>query len=182
MCSTDWGLWGHSCPITPWFINLLEPACMEILLLLSCVGCYLQPARQAVCISGCASLGCVLCNEMAHLVMYLAFSPVAEACFCIYLAFFLSTRIHLLTWEMKGWLGIPVDVCFINLHHCHFSVSVFSLLHMLVDLLFTVFIMFLTSSLSLPLLVHHVQFQMETRYSQIQKKKILRLISNHREF
>ena len=119
MCSTDWGLRGHSCPITPWFINLLEPACMEILLLLSCVGCYLQPARQAVCISGCASLGCVLCNEMAHLVMYLAFSPVAEACFCIFLAFFLSTRIYLLTWGMKGWLVIPVDVCFINLHHCH---------------------------------------------------------------
>lgn len=31
MCSTDCGLGGHSCPITPWFINLLQLACMEML-------------------------------------------------------------------------------------------------------------------------------------------------------
>lgn len=30
--------------------------------------------------------------------------------------------------------------------------------------------------------MHHVQFQMETRYSQIQNKKIPRLISNYHEF
>lgn len=56
--------------------------------LLTCVGCYLQPARQVVCISGCTSLGCVWGNEMALPVMYLAFSSVAEPCLCIYLAFF----------------------------------------------------------------------------------------------
>lgn len=69
----------------------------------TCVGCYLQPARQVVCISGCASLGCVWGNEMTLPVMYLAFSPVAEACLCICLAFFLlSTRIYLQTEGMWG--------------------------------------------------------------------------------
>lgn len=69
----------------------------------TCVGCYLQPARQVVCISGCASLGCVWGNEMALPVMYLAFSLVAEACLCICLAFFLlSTRIYL---QMEGMWG-----------------------------------------------------------------------------
>lgn len=77
MCSTGWGLQGHSCPITPWFINHLQLACMRRLF--CCVGCYLQPERQAVCISGYTSLGCVWGNEMALFVMYLP-SPFAEAC------------------------------------------------------------------------------------------------------
>lgn len=39
---------------------------------------------------------------------------------------------------------------------------------------FTIFIIFLTSPLShysLPLFIHHVEFQMENRYSQFQKKE-----------
>lgn len=82
MCSTGWGLQGHSCPIISWFISLLQLACMGRLFF--CVGCYLQPERQAVCISGYMSLGCVWGNEMALFVMYLP-SPFAEACLCIHL-------------------------------------------------------------------------------------------------
>lgn len=46
--------------------------------LLACFGCYLQPARQVVCICGRASLGCVCHNEMALkpvCVSVLPFSP-----------------------------------------------------------------------------------------------------------
>lgn len=49
MCSTDWGLGGHSCPITNWFINLLQPACIEILFcLLALVVTYSQRGRLFV--------------------------------------------------------------------------------------------------------------------------------------
>lgn len=49
MCSTDWGLGGHSCPITNWFINLLQPACIEILFcLLALVVTYSQQGRLFV--------------------------------------------------------------------------------------------------------------------------------------
>ncbi len=85
---------------------------------------------------------------------------------------------------MKGWL---VDVCFRSLNHNHliseneaFVFLCFSAFihHILVDLFFAVFLMFFTSSPSLPVFAHHVQFQMETRYSEIQKKKkIPKLIS-----
>lgn len=72
----------------------------EEAVLLTFVRCYLQPARQAVCISGCTSLGCVRGNEMALLVMYLA-SPVAETCLCIYLAVSPPGYIY---WQ-KEWKG-----------------------------------------------------------------------------
>lgn len=96
MCSTDWGLGGHSCPINTLIYHPPPASLHGDAVLLARVGCYLQPARQVVCISGCTSLECVWRNEMALLLMYLAFSPVAEACLCIYIAF-LSTRMYLLT-------------------------------------------------------------------------------------
>ena len=49
MCSTGWGLGGHSCPITPWFINLLQLACMEMLFCsLALVVTYRQRGRLFV--------------------------------------------------------------------------------------------------------------------------------------
>lgn len=108
MCSTGWGLQGHSCPITPWFISLLQLACMRRLF--CCVGCYLQPERQAVCISGYTSVGCVWGNEMALLVMYLP-SPFAEARLWIHLVIspfyqdaFTDKRNERVTADPSRWL------------------------------------------------------------------------------
>lgn len=108
MCSTGRGLQGHSCPITPWFISLLQLACMRRLF--CCVGCYLQPERQAVCISGYTSVGCVWGNEMALLVMYLP-SPFAEARLWIHLVIspfyqdaFTDKRNERVTADPSRWL------------------------------------------------------------------------------
>lgn len=116
MFTADWGLQGHSCPITPWFISLLQLACMWRLFC-RVVGCYLQPERQAVCISGYMSLGCVWGNEMALFVIYLP-SPFAEACLCIHLISpFLPWCIN---WQKK-WEGDcwSHSDCFTYFHHNH---------------------------------------------------------------
>lgn len=100
MCSTGWGLQCHSCPITPRFINLFQLACMESLFC-SLVLVVCLPATQVVCISGCTSLGCVWGNEMALPVMYLAFSPVAEAV-CVSILIFHPSRAGYIGWQ-KEW-------------------------------------------------------------------------------
>lgn len=159
MCSTGWGLQGHSCPITHWFINLLQPACMRSLF--CCVGCYLQPERQAVCISGYTSLGCVWGNEMALFVMYLP-STFAEACLCIHLVIspFLPRCINWQKeWEGDCWSRSLIVLYF---HHSHLTAE---------DDLVVVspyFFMFLTPTFLL--LVHHVHFQMDQLFADPRKK------------
>lgn len=160
MCTTGWGLRGHSCPITPWFISLLQLACMRRLF--CCVGCYLQPERQAVCISGYTSLGCVWGNEMALFVMYLP-SPFAEACLCIRLVIspFLPWYMHWLKeWEENCW-SQPRIVLYI------FTTTAWGGSHRLLSAFF--FKMFFTPSTFL-LLVHHVHFQMNQLFAYPRNK------------
>lgn len=175
MCSTGWGLQGHSCPITPWFISLLQLACMRRLF--CCVGCYLQPERQAVCISGYTSVGCVWGNEMALLVMYLP-SPFAEARLWIHLV--ISPLPGCIYWQ-KEWEGDCWSQSVIVLYvfttttwqqrmMSRLSLSLWiSFWQILLIFPSRCIFMFLMPSTFL-LLVHHVQFQMDICRSKKQNK------------
>lgn len=169
MCSTGWGLQGHSCPITPWFISLLQLACMRRLF--CCVGCYLQPERQAVCISGYTSVGCVWGNEMALLVMYLP-SPFAEAHLWIHLVIspfyqdaFTDKRNERVTADPSRWLFYIFSPQLLDnrgwrvLSLC-LQIPFWQILLIFFLPLLYFFFRFLTPSTFL-LLVHHVQIQMD---------------------
>lgn len=103
--------------------------------------------------------------------MYLAFSPVAEACLCIY-----PTAVSLpgcIFWQQNEWWGdwwIQLMFVFRNLHrnHLFFCFSAF-VLRILVTFIFA--LSCVPHILSFLLFINHSQIQMDTSYSQKRENK-----------
>lgn len=150
--------------------------------LLACHGCWLQLVRPVLCVFGCPSSGCVGCNEMAVLIIYLA-DHLEEACLCMSVQL-LSIHQDIFSEAWVKTVTCHLAWCFRNLFPNHLITEDEAFVFLCDnEVLFLIPLLFVFSNVfhiicpslllsfpsTLPLFKHHVQFQMENTYSQILK-------------